>query len=528
MIKISNLHMPINYTEETLYKKSAKQLQCKVQDINNMKVLKKSLDSRRKSDIHYSVTVAADVNNEQEILQKSGLESFKENLYVFPYNSLNGYPPAVIVGAGPCGLFAALMLARNGLKCILIEQGKCIEKRTADVENFWCGGELDETSNVQYGEGGAGTFSDGKLTCGVNDSRIPFVLKTFCDHGAPKDITYLAKPHIGTDKLKGTVASIRKELLDLGCEIRFETKLVDITVSNGTISAVTLNKNGHNEVLPCNCLIAALGNSARDTFRLFNKKGLAMKSKNFSVGVRIEHLQKDVNIAQYGNLPTLGTLPASDYKLAVHLENGRSVYSFCVCPGGKVVAAASKKGTVVTNGMSEYARNETNINGGMLVGVSDADYGDGLFDGMDFQQRLEEAAFAAGGGNYYAPAQLVGDFLSRRPSTNAGKIKPSYRPGVTYTNLWNILPHFVCEAIEKALPEMDKKVHGFANPDAVLTAVETRSSSPVRILRDENGMSNIKGIFPAGEGAGYAGGITSAAVDGIRAAEAVAKWLQNK
>jgi len=527
MIKLSGLRLPANYTPESLLDKAAGEMRVDISDITDLKILKKSLDCRRKSDIHYALTVAVSVKNENAVLKKTGLSVYSETPYLFPHPSLSGMSRPVVVGAGPCGLFAALMLARAGLPCLLIEQGRTVQQRTEDVLRFWDGGELDESSNVQYGEGGAGTFSDGKLTCGTNDSRIPFVLETFAEHGAPEDILYLSKPHIGTDKLKGVVTSIRRELISLGCEIRFETKLTDLTVTDGAISAVTLTRMGQTETVPCTCLIPALGNSARDTFRLLHGKGLAMESKNFSVGVRIEHLQKDVNLAQYGNLPTLGTLPASDYKLAVHLEGGRAVYSFCVCPGGQVVAAASGRNTVVTNGMSEYARDKININGGLLVSVSPTDFGDDLFAGMEFQQRLEESAFAAGGGRYYAPAQLVGDFLAHCKSTGHRSVVPSYRPSVTYTDLWQVLPRFVCEALEKALPEMDKKVRGFASPEAVLTAVETRSSCPVRILRDENGMSSVNGIFPAGEGAGYAGGITSAAVDGIRAAEAVGKWLKN-
>jgi uncharacterized FAD-dependent dehydrogenase len=379
-------------------------------------------------------------------------------------------------------------------------------------------------------EGGAGTFSDGKLTTGVHDMHIPYVLQRMVAFGAPEDILYLAKPHIGTDRLRGVVVNMRRELLRLGCDIRFGHKLDGLRFENSRLKAADVLTDDGSYTFETDSLILAPGNSARDTFEMLARSGVKLSAKSFSVGVRIEHRQADIDLSQYGRAATLGTLPAADYKLAVHLKNGRSVYTFCVCPGGSVIAASSEAGHAVTNGMSAYARSGKNINGGLLVSVTPADYPKSFdntsndlaaLSGIAFQRVLEKSAFVHGGGNYAAPAQLVGDFLKKHPSKKPASVSPSYLPGVRWCNLWDVLPSFVCEAIAEALPQMEKSIRGFSSPDAVLTAVETRSSSPVRIDREAYEAAGLKGLFPCGEGAGYAGGIMSAAIDGIRAAEAL-------
>lgn len=527
MIKLSNIRCPAAKGRDGLLPAAAQMLGISLSDITEFRLLRLSVDSRKKPDVFFVATAAISVQNEESLLKntKLAIGRYEPDLYAFPFSCLNADVRPVIVGMGPAGLFAALCLADSGLPCTIIERGRPVEERVRDVTAFWETGVLDESSNVQFGEGGAGAFSDGKLTTGVSDGRVPFVFRQLVRFGAPEDILYLSKPHIGTDKLCGVLKNMRAYLIEKGCDIRFESRLADITVDGGKLSALVIEAAGSTYELPATHLILAPGNSARDTFRMLHRRGLHMEAKSFSVGVRIEHLQSDIDMAQYGQAATLGTLPASDYKLAVHLPSGRSIYTFCVCPGGSVVAATSQRGHTVTNGMSEYARGNTNINGGLLVGVTPDDFGGALFGGVDFQELLERSAFRHGGGGYEAPAQLVRDFLQKRPSVSAGRIMPSYRPAVRFCNLWNVLPGFVCESIAEALPLMDKKIKGFASGDAVLTAVETRSSSPVRIIRDARFMSNIYGIFPCGEGAGYAGGISSAAADGIKCAEALCRSL---
>ncbi len=526
MIKLSNLKIPAKNGEKALVTFIEKKTGAK--GIKSLEILKKSVDARKKTDVNliYSVAFAAD--NEKEILKKckeAAVYAPKEG-YKFPYDDVNNEETVVIVGMGPAGLFAALTLCEAGVKCILVEQGKAVEERTEDVERFWRDAILDISSNVQFGEGGAGTFSDGKLTTGINDPRIPFVFDTFIKFGATKDIKYLAKPHIGTDILKTVVSNMRKYIISIGCDVRFSTKLTDIEIADGGITGCTIRDNNGEYKIKTNHLVLCPGNSARETFRMLKKRGVTTSCKNFAVGVRIEHLQKDIDMAQYGESSRYGTLPHSDYKLAAHLENGRTVYTFCVCPGGYVVAAASEEGGVVTNGMSEYARDNVNINGALLVTVSPEDFGNDTEKAMAFQREIEEKAYLGGGENYCAPAQLVGDFLNKKPSFGAKSVSPAYKPGIKWGNLWEILPKFICESLAEALHEMGKKIKGFDNPYAVLTAVESRSSSPVKIDR-ENGVSvNVKGLYPAGEGAGYAGGIMSAAVDGIRCAEVVCKNLE--
>ncbi len=524
MIKLPNIKVPAAKGDAGLTEAAALLLGIKQASILSLTILKRSVDARHKSDVCFVYTVILSADDEAGILKaKSGIASpyTPPEVYAFPYSGLKAEQRPVVVGAGPAGLFAALCLAEAGLRPVLLERGKPVEQRMADVSRFWETGVLDERSNVQFGEGGAGTFSDGKLTTGIHDPRIAFVLRRFVDLGAPEDILYLSKPHVGTDRLRGVVVNMRRELLKLGCDIRFGHKLDGLHFENGRLTAADVISDEGAYTIETAHLILAPGNSARDTFEMLARSGVKLTAKSFSVGVRIEHRQKDIDMAQYGQAAALGTLPASDYKLAVHLKSGRSVYTFCVCPGGSVIAAASETGHVVTNGMSGYARDGKNINGGLLVSVTPVDYPGSELTGIDFQRTLEHSAFIHGGGNYCAPAQCVGDFLKKQPSKKAAAVSPTYLPGVRWCNLWDVLPAFVCESIAEALPLMEKSIRGFSSPDAVLTAVETRSSSPVRIDRENYEAAGLQGLFPCGEGSGYAGGIISAAVDGIRAAEAL-------
>ena len=430
----------------------------------------------------------------------------------------------VIVGMGPCGLFCALYLAMSGIKPTIIDRGECVEERIKSIENFWENGKLNPMSNVQFGEGGAGTFSDGKLTCGVNDDRLEFIKEQFVKFGAPEEILYLKKAHIGTDKLREVIKNIRKELIRLGVKVEFNTKLSDINIKNGKIKSIVIEKDNSREIIDCDNLILAIGHSARDTFRMINEKNIKMERKTFSIGGRIEHLQDDIGYGQYGE--SYKKLPPADYKLAVNTKDGRGVYTFCMCPGGYVVASSSSEKSVVTNGMSYFDRKGKNANSAVLVTVNPSDVeGDDVLGGVKLQEDIEKRAFILGGENYYAPVNKVGDILNNRVSTEFGKVKPTYKPGVKFADLSKVFPKFIWDSIVEALPMFDKKLKGFANDDAIFTIPETRSSSPVRIIRDkENYQCNIFGIYPCGEGAGYAGGIMSAALDGLRCAE---KFIEN-
>ncbi len=524
MIRVRDLVLPLHGEEEQLKKRAARALNIRPGAIRELTIARQSIDARNKNDVHYVYTVDVTVDREEAVLKgaanpKAALHAPQP--YVFPtVRRADGVPP-VVVGMGPAGLFAALFLARAGLPPIVLERGRPVDERTRNVETFWSGGPLDPVSNVQFGEGGAGTFSDGKLTTGTHDGRISAVLDTLVTHGAPEDVVWSHKPHIGTDVLRRVVKSIRQELIDLGCDVRFESRLCGVKTGADGVESITVEGANGRYDLPCKALILAPGHSARDTFRMLEQVGVPMEQKPFAIGVRIEHSQKAVSLRQYG--PAWEQLPPSDYKLACHLPNGRSAFSFCVCPGGQVVAAASEPGQLVTNGMSLRARDGENINGGFLVGVGPGDFpGGGPLAGVRFQEQWEQAAYQLGGENWFAPAQLVGDFLADRPSEGAGSILPTYRPGVKWTRMEGCLPGYVTETLRGAIPLLDRKLRGFAHPEAVLTGVETRSSSPVRITRDETYQSALRGLFPCGEGAGYAGGIVSAAVDGIRVAEAVA------
>ncbi len=530
MIKLEGLRLPPGGKEADLRAQAAGLLRLTPSDIRNLRVLRRSIDAREGVAVIYTVCVAVD--RESAVLRrcrsrKAGRLELGP-VFRLPEPLPPPEMPPVVAGAGPAGLFAALVLAEAGQRPILLERGRPVEARKADVERFWSTGRLDPTSNVQFGEGGAGAFSDGKLNTGTKDLRHRFILEQLVSCGAPPDILIDGKPHVGTDYLHAVLQNLRRELTALGADIRFETRLEDLRAERGELTGVELSGPGGRETLPCRSLILAPGHSARDTFEALYRRGVPMEAKPFAVGLRIEHRQADCDAAQYRQYAGHPGLPASSYKLSCHLPNGRGVFSFCVCPGGEVVAAASEPEGVVTNGMSEFARDKENINGAILVNVTPEDFGgDGSpLAGVAFQRSLEAAAYALGSGGYRAPAQRVEDFLARRPSEGPGRVRPSYRPGVTWTDLHDCLPPFVAEALEEALPILGGKLRGYDDPDAILTAVESRSSSPVRILRGPDGQSALRGLYPCGEGAGYAGGILSAAADGMRAAEALLKCLR--
>lgn len=524
MLRIQEIKLSLDEDEELLKSKLAKKLKIAQESILNYKIFKKSIDARKKNDVYFVYTLDAELKNEDKILKMYGGKGILkvpqvDNKYekIAPVNIKR----PIIVGTGPAGLFAGLVLAMMGYRPILLERGKDVDERVVDVELFWRDGKLNTESNVQFGEGGAGTFSDGKLTTLIKDPRSRIVLEEFIEAGAPEEILYLNKPHIGSDILRNVVKNIRKKIISLGGDVRFNSKVTDLLIENNQVIGVKINDG---ETIDCDKVLLALGHSARDTFQMLYNNGVEIVQKGFSIGVRIEHPQKLINEKQYGEFANHKKLGAADYKLSAHFDNGRSAYTFCMCPGGMVVAAASEENMVVTNGMSLHARDMKNANSALLVGVSPQDYGDEHpLAGVEFQRKWEGLAFIAGGKNYKAPAQRVGDFLNDRPSESIGEINPTYNPGVTMTDLRQCLPQYVTDTLKKAIIAFDKNIHGFANPDAIMTGVETRSSSPIRILRDESLQSNIRGLYPVGEGAGYAGGIMSAAIDGIRVAEQISQ-----
>lgn len=554
--------------EGMLARELARACGLRARDMASARLVKRSVDARKKSQVHFVVTVAVDMPH---ACLEDVAQGVKKGIRVKPAEThmplevpdctqaagVDGFVRPVVVGAGPAGLFAALCLARAGLRPLIVERGRRVEDRISDVESFASGGPLDVNSNVQFGEGGAGTFSDGKLNTGTKSPLIRHVLEEFVAAGAPQDILIDAKPHIGTDLLPGVVRNIRKTIEAAGGEFRFDTQLSDMVVdpcasskgssasersfqgdgdegvagSSARISEVVLTnvRSGKSETIACNMLVLAIGHSARDTYELLYRLGVAMERKPFAVGVRIEHLQRDINKAQYGSFSEHPALGAANYKIAVHNDDGRGVYTFCMCPGGTVVAAASEQGALCVNGMSTHARDGLNANSALLVEVRPDDIpGDDVTAGIALQRRMERDAFALGcrGGlpPYTAPAQTVGAFLGRAPGVPSKKVTPTYPCGVSWVDLRECLPGFVAASIEKALPALDRKLRGFADPEAVMVGVEPRSSSPVRLRRDKDTLQaeNIQGLYPAGEGAGYAGGITSAAVDGLRVALKIA------
>ncbi|AQQ70079.1 squalene-associated FAD-dependent desaturase [Limihaloglobus sulfuriphilus] len=526
MIRIRDIILPFDHQPDHLQKLILQRLGISRDQLNGFTVVSRAIDARRKHRITAVYAVDADVVNESEVLSRfagdNHIKPSPNSRYIIsPSSKYSGVRP-VVVGSGPSGMFAALILAQQGWRPVLIERGKRVGARIRDVRRFWRGGELDPESNVQFGEGGAGTFSDGKLTTQIKDrqNRSRKVLEEFVNAGAGPEILYQAKPHIGTENLVKIVRNIRKTIISLGGDVMFEKKLTGIEVKDGRVSSAIINGS---EKIDTGIIVLAPGHSARDTFEMLAALGIPIEAKPFSIGVRIEHPQSLIDSSQYGVYASSPGLGRAEYKLVAHCGNGRSAYSFCMCPGGEVISSCSEPGCLVTNGMSYFLRNRHNANSALLVGVAPADFaGSGPLAGVEFQRKWERRAFELGGSNYFAPVQLVGDFLGKRASVSMGSVLPSYTPGVTPCSLDDCLPDFVTRTLRMALPLMDQKLKGFAMPEAVMTALESRSSSPIRIVRNDLLQSPaLAGLYPAGEGAGYAGGIMSAAIDGIKIAEAV-------
>lgn len=507
----------------------AKKLKIAKEDILKFKYYKKAIDSRDKENVfflcHFLVEVKEHIKN--KMLRCKDVKKY------IPYHldipNINSEDEVYVIGAGPAGLFASYILALSGIKVTIVERGSKVEKRIQDVKEFFTTGKLNENSNMQYGEGGAGTFSDGKLTTNINDERIEFIKETFIKFGATEDIYYLSKPHIGSDILINVIQNFRKELLKLGVKFLFDTTLVDIKESNETLKEIVLldNNTQQTSIRACKYLVLATGHSARNIFYMLDEHGVTLQRKPFSIGVRIEHKQEEINKSQYGEkFYKHPALPSADYKLAVHLDNGRSLYTFCMCPGGMVVASSSEKDSIVTNGMSYYKRDLENANSALLVNVLDSDLDDGLFAGIDFQEKYEREAYSFSN-SYRAPCQLYKDLVDNKASSTYIGIRPSYLPGVYFGNLRECLPEFLIDTLIKGLPLLGRKIKGFDCADALLIAPETRSSSPIRIVRDEKYQTNIKGIFPCGEGSGYSSGITTSALDGIRVATKLIDVITN-
>lgn len=528
MLRVNNIRVPLDFDFSGLENFCMKKFRISHDNLISVRLSKKSVDARRKSDIYFIISVDIELKNENAVKIKNAVNTEK---YIYKIDRVSGnFKRPVIVGFGSAGMFAALVLAMAGTRPIILERGADVDSRREDVGKFRSVGILNPECNIQFGEGGAGTFSDGKLTTGIKDKRISWVLEKFVEFGAAEEILYLAKPHIGTDKLVNVVKNLREQVINHGGEVIFNARFCDFKTDGNNISEVTYTDGKDFHTIQTDNLILASGHSARDVFELLYSKNISLSQKNFSVGVRIEHKRQDIDRDMYGVFSGHSALKAADYKLAVHLPNGRTLYTFCMCPGGEVVPASSEEKRLAVNGMSYFARDAENSNSALLVGVSPADYNSPHpLAGMYFQRELEEKAFIAGGEDYSAPVILVGDFLENRLSEKFGSVKPSYRPSVKFARPESYLPDFVCETLRLGILEMGKKIKSFGNPDAVLTGIESRSSSPVRVDRNESLQSvTLKGLFPCGEGAGYAGGIMSAAVDGMKCAENVIKKLKGE
>ena len=533
MLRLAEIKLPLNHAPEEIKTAILKKLSINKLDLISYDIFRRGIDARNSSNIYFIYTLDVQVKDQLGVFNRKKKDSHISIAPSVNYNLVTKAPSnlkyrPIVIGTGPCGIFASLILAQMGFRPIILERGKKVRERTKDTFGLWRERRLNKESNVQFGEGGAGTFSDGKLYSQIKDPkhyRLK-VLTEFVKSGAPEEILYVSKPHIGTFRLVSIAEKMRATIEKLGGEFFFEKKVDDIIINNGQVEGVILNDG---QSIMGRHIILAIGHSARDTFKMLYQKQVYIEAKPFSIGFRIEHPQAIINRSRFGINAKNPLLGAADYKLVHHCANGRSVYTFCMCPGGTVVAATSEVGSVVTNGMSQYSRNERNANSGIVVGITpEIDYPKGALAGMAFQEQLEGEAFLLGGSNYNAPAQLVGDFLKNIPSTQLGIVTPSYTPGVTLTNLNRVLPNYVIDAIQEALPVFDKKIAGYAMNDAVLTGIETRTSSPIRIKRNDSYQSvNTLGLYPAGEGAGYAGGIMSAAIDGIEVAEAVALSIVN-
>ena len=525
MIRVGNIRVPLDADFSDIQGLAAKKLKIPREKIISAVLSKKSVDARKKSDVHFILSLDIEAKNEEKLLKiLKNAAPVKAERYDIDFVPIDCERP-VIVGFGPAGMFAALVLAMSGARPIVLERGGDVDSRCKAVEEFRKNGRLDTECNIQFGEGGAGTFSDGKLTTGIKDRRIGWIFRKMVEFGAPDEILYLAKPHIGTDKLRTVVKQLRQRVADLGGEVRFGARFCGFTAENGAVSSVEYeDKNGRHTIGTHNVILST-GHSARDVFELLYEKNIDISQKNFAVGVRIEHRRTDIDKAMYGDFAGHPALKAADYKQVVHLPNGRTLYTFCMCPGGEVVAASSENGRLAVNGMSCFARDAENSNSALLVNVGSDDYGsDHPLAGMYFQRDIEEKAFIAGGSDYSAPVTTVGELLGGEYSI--GKVKPSYIPNIHHAPVENYLPEFICQSLRLGIPEMGKKIKGFDSPDAVLTGVESRSSSPVRINRGEDLQSlSLGGLYPCGEGAGYAGGIVSAAVDGMKCAEEIIRKL---